>query len=553
MIKKIILGLMALILVAVAIYKWMPVGEKVNPLVYFDEFKSNENNLVYEDVRIPLKEPVRMIENSIYVAYDFAKDYISDTIFYDGDEKILTFTNAREMLRMYPDSDSALLNFEEITVEEPIKELEGQLYIPAKLIRERYGVEVTSSKNKALFTADNLALAKERAVLKRSSSLRTHPQKRSIVLEELKKGENVIIYKEESDFIRVRSETGIVGFIPKGDIKDVQQIKAESLEEKQALPIPVPLNEKVNLVWDQMGSKTVGDWTSSKYANIEQANVISPTWFEFEDESGKLIDRGTKQYVVEAKQRNLQVWPLISHNFTTPALTKQILTSTAKRQYMIDQMIQKAEEYGYDGINVDIENIQPDISEVWVQFMRELYPQLKEAGLVVSVDVYMPSNWSGHYERKKIAQVCDYFIVMAYDQHWSGSETAGSVSELPWVEDGIQKNLEEVPKEKLVLGIPFYTRIWEEREEGLKATAYGMKPAQDMINRWEATPVLDENSGQNYVEVERNSTVYKVWIEDSMSIQKRIDLISQYDLAGYGAWKLGLETPNIWQELEAVK
>ena len=122
MIKKIILGLMALSLVAVAIYKWMPVGEKVNPLVYFDEFKSNENNLVYEDVRIPLKEPVRMIENSIYVAYDFAKDYISDTIFYDGDEKILTFTNAREMLRMYPDSDSALLNFEEIAVEEHIIE-----------------------------------------------------------------------------------------------------------------------------------------------------------------------------------------------------------------------------------------------------------------------------------------------------------------------------------------------------------------------------------------------------------------------------------------------
>ncbi len=553
MLKKIILGLVAFVLVIIAIYKWMPVGEEVDPLIYFSEFKNNVNNLVYEDERISLKEPALMIENNIYISYEFARDYISDTIFYDEEESVLTITNAKEMLRLYEGSHQGRLNFSEITVENPVKELNNIAYIPANILSERFGVEFTVGKDKRVFIANNSAKEKQIAVLTRNASLRTHPKNRTTVTEKLKKGQKVIIYKEQSDFLRVRSENGIIGFIPKADVKNVQQVAIKRPEEVEALPIANPLNDKVKLVWDQMGSKTVGDWSSPKYTQIKGANVISPTWFEFEDDLGNLVDRGTRAYVLEAKKRGLQVWPLMSHNFSQPALTKPILLSTAKRQHVIDQIIKKSEEYGYDGINIDIENIQPETSEVWVQFMRELYPLLKEVGLVVSVDVYMPSNWSRHYQREKIAKVCDYFIVMAYDQHWSGSENAGSVSELSWVEEGIQRNLEEVEKEKLVLGIPFYTRIWEESAEGLKTKAYGMKPAQNIVGNWGVTPVLDEISGQKYAEVEKNNITYKVWLEDRSSIEKRIDLLNKYDLAGYGAWKLGLETQDIWSELGKVK
>jgi len=142
---------------------------------------------------------------------------------------------------------------------------------------------------------------------------------------------------------------------------------------------------------------------------------------------------------------------------------------------------------------------------------------------------------------------------MAYDQHWVGSEEAGSVAEIPWVDESIQRNLKEVPKEKLVLGIPFYTRIWEESDAGLKSLAYGMKPTQNMLDKWGITPVFDSFSGQNYAEVEKNDSVYKVWIEDRLSIAQRIELVNRYQLAGYGAWKLGLETPDIWEELAKVK
>lgn len=553
MLKKIILGTITLILLGIAIYRFIPVGQKVDPLTYFNEFKNNVNNLVYEDERVALEEPAVLIDDTIYISYEFARDYISDTIFYDAEEKVLTITNAREMLRLYQDNHEGRLNFKPITVPYPIKEVNQIAYIPATIMLERFGIEITLSKDKRVFIAENLAQPKQIATLKRNSSLRTHPQNRSTVTEELKKGQQVIIYKENDHFLRVRSENGIIGFIPRNDVKDVSLIQAVERKVVEPHPMPSPLNDKVKLVWDQMTSKTSGDWTGVKYTNIKGANVISPTWFEFEDEQGTLIDRGTRQYVLEARRRNLQVWPLLSHNFTQPQLTKPILSSTAKRQYVIDQIIQTSEAYGYQGINIDIENIQPETSEVWVQFMRELYPLLKEIGLVVSVDVYMPSNWSMHYQREKIAEVCDYFMVMAYDQHWSGSQNAGSVSEIKWVEEGILKNLLEVPKEKLVLGIPFYTRIWEESEAGLKTTAYGMRAVQNIIRNWGVMPVEDPISGQKYAEVEKNNITYKVWIEDASSIQKRIQLLNQYDLAGYGAWKLGLETPDIWDELASVE
>ncbi|PHV70385.1 hypothetical protein CS063_10930 [Sporanaerobium hydrogeniformans] len=553
MLKKLLIGG---ILVVGAIFigiKMMPVGEKIDPLVYFDEFKNNGINLVYKDQRIDLEEPVLLEDAKIYVSYDFARNYVSDTIYYDKTEKILTITTLEELLRMTPDSKEGVLNGETISLEAPIIERGGKLYLPESLLEERFKVDVYVTLEDQLFVAVDLKEARETAKVKSKTELRTHPQYKSTYMDNLQRGEQVVIYKEEGEFLRVQSEKGFIGFIPKGAVKERTQQAGLTVEE-EILPKPSnPLNEKVKLVWDQLGSKNPGNWGTSKYDHVTQANVISPTWFEFADEKGNLIDRGTVEYVQEAKKRGLQVWPLISHNFTEPALTRTILTSTKKRQHVIDQLIEKAEFYGVDGLNIDIENVQSDFSAEWIQFMRELSVQVKSKGFTLSVDIYMPSNWSNHYARVELAQVCDYFIVMAYDQHWSGSEVAGSVAELPWVEEGLQKNLEEVPKSKLVLGIPFFTRVWEETAEGLKSVPYGMAPAQNLVNNWGVEPVLDPNSGQRYAQVQKEGSLFKVWLEDESSIKQRIGLVNEYDLAGYAAWKLGLETPTIWNILAEIE
>lgn len=553
MFKKIVVGGLAILCILVGIFlhnQLIYVGEEVNPLTYFDEFNKNTNNLVYEDIRIDLQEPVKTIDGQIFVRYEFANQYVSDTIFYDEMEKVLILTNVKELVRLYEGENQ--ITFSGISGKYTLKLEDEGLYISANLVKDFFGVDIEESSYEGLFIGTNYAQAQKVAVTKKKGSLRTHAREKSTVIEQLGKGESVYIYDEVEGFVRVRSERGIVGFLPISDIKEEKVIEAMSIPEVEQWELN-PLKETVKLVWDQMTTKSEKDWTKGKYAQITNINVIAPTWFSFGDEAGTLEDRGVRSYVEAAHERGIQVWPILSHNFEKTELTKTILSSTSKRQYVIDQIIQYAKIYGFDGINIDIENIQTETSDVWVQFMRELYPQLKAEGLIVSVDVYMPSEWSNHYEREKVASSSDYFIVMAYDQHWSGSEEAGSVSEIPWVESGIQKNLEEVPKEKLVLGIPFYTRLWIERSNGLNVKSYSMASIQEVISEWGSIPVLDEVSGQNYVEHTKEDGIYKVWLEDSDSISKRIDLMKKYELAGYGAWRLGYETADIWEILKSVE
>lgn len=553
MFKKIVLGGLALLCILGGIFihnKIIYVGEEVDPLTYFDEFNKNTNNLVYEDIRIDLDEPAKIIDGQVFVRYEFANQYVSDTIFYDEAEKVLTLTNVREVVRLYEGENQ--ITFAGVSGNYILKLENEGLYISANLLEELFGVTVEQGSNERLFIATNNAQEQKIAVTKKKASLRTHAREKSTVIEQLGKGERVYVYSEEDGFVRVRSEQGIVGFLPSSEVKDEEIVDKISIPEVEQWEIN-PLKETVKLVWDQVSTKSEKDWTKGKYAAITNINVIAPTWFSFGDEAGTLEDRGLKSYVDAAHNRGTQVWPILSHNFENTGLTKTILSSTNKRQYVIDQVIQYARTYGFDGINIDIENIQTETSDVWVQFMRELYPQLKAQGLIVSVDVYMPSEWSNHYEREKVAASSDYFMVMAYDQHWSGSEEAGSVSEIPWVENGIQKNLEEVPKEKLVLGIPFYTRLWIERSNGLNVKSYSMASIQEVISSWGVLPIYDEASGQNYVEHVQEDGIYKVWLEDYESISKRIALMEKYELAGYGAWRLGYETSDIWDILKKVE
>ena len=553
MFKKIVCGGLVLISVLIGIFinnKVNYVGEQVDPLTYFDEFQGNENNLVYEDARVDAKEPIQIVDGKLFVNYTFANQYVDDRIFYDMNEKVLTLTNVREVVRLYEGENQ--ISFSGIEGNYSIVTLGESLYIEGSILEDFFGVKIEKGQDERLYIATNTGVVQKLATVKKKAQLRTHAMKKSTVVEVLSKGEKVSVYSEEDGFVRVRSENGIIGYLPEEDIKDIEEMAANDIPSVQEWETN-PLGETVKLMWDDMTTRAEKDWTSTKYARMKNINVIAPAWFEFDQADGTLSDIATKSYVDNAHSKGLQVWAILRHNFSEPELTEEILSSTTKRQYVIKQLIDYAKQYGFDGINIDIENIQNDTSDVWVQFMRELYPQLKAEGLIVSVDVYSPSSWSGHYEREKVAKSSDYFMVMAYDQHWSGSEEAGSVAEIPWVENGIQMSLEEVPKEKLVLGIPFYTRLWAEGSDGLSTKSYSMYSMEELITSLGLTPTLDEASGQNYVEYTKDGKLYKAWLEDYESVYKRIALMEEYDLAGYGAWRLGYETADIWDILEKVE
>lgn len=551
---KIVLSLIIIGVVAIGIIRWMPSNKEIDPITYFSEFTPGQLNLVFEDKRVDMVAPIIEVEGESYVSQPFAKEYIDDAIFYDVAEGVLTITTVNEVVRIARGSGEMTINGKKSGIDDILLEKNGVAYVAESYLEERYNFEITKGEDGRLYMISDLSTPKQTAVVKaRKSEVRTHPDHKSLISDTVKQDDELIVYNIENGYARVRDNNGIIGFIKEKDISVTGETVV--IEDKIYNPLPSskPLNEKVKLVWDQLTVKTAGNWNGEKYTNIKGANVISPTWFEFEDSEGNLLDRGTVEYVNRAHNRGLQVWGLLSHNFTQPQFTKIILTSTSRRQHVIDQLLKYANEYNLDGINIDIENVQPDFSEEWVQFMRELYPQAKEKGLTVSVDVYMPSAWSGHYERAKVAEVVDYFIVMAYDEHWSGSENAGPVASLPWVNQGLASTLEDVPSHKLVLGMPTFTRLWAETDSGLESRAYGMNEVKRRMGELGLTTTYDEYSGQLYGEKEVNGKLYKVWLEDAQTIEKRVALINEHDLAGYAAWRLGLETPEVWDSLATMQ
>lgn len=556
MLKKLIMGFMLLMIlgfIAIGVLIMMPGKEEIDSLTYFGEFTEGQQNMVYDDVRVEWDTPV-IKEDMLYVESQWANEYINDRLYYDQKENVLTITNLQEVIRVYPDKNKVTVNNQNSDRKVPTLVQDGKLYIGESYLEENYAFDITMGKDERLVVASNLKQERRTGIVtKKTSTLRTHADKKKLIVDHVEKGEEVIIYDEVGKHLRVRNQNGMIGYIPAKDvaIKESTAVKEDKVFE--AMPILHPLNDKVKMVWDQMTVRTSGDWSSNKYTKINGANVISPTWFEFADAEGNLVDRGSTQYVQEAHARGLQVWPLMSHNFSEPQYTREILTSTYKRQHVIDQLVTATKAYGVEGINIDIENIQADFGNEWVQFMRELYPQMQAIGVTVSVDIYMPSAWSGHYQRDKVAEVVDYFIVMAYDQHWSGGEQSGPTAGLAWVEEGIQANLEQVPADKLVLGIPFFTRIWEEEDNKLRSSAYGMKAAQNIVAKWGVSLQYDEEHKQNYAEYAEGNVTYKVWLEDSETIAKRIELINKYNLAGFSGWKLGLEGSEIWTEFNNIK
>lgn len=285
---------------------------------------------------------------------------------------------------------------------------------------------------------------------------------------------------------------------------------------------------------------------------IYGVNVVSPTWFSIVSEEGDILDKGNQEYVSAYKNYGYQVWPLINNNFD-PELTSKLLASSNKRQELIEKIAKIYDVYGVDGINIDFENVYMKDKELLTQFVRELYPVFKEKGMVVSMDVTpisVSENWSQCYDRKRLSETVDYIILMAYDQHWSTSPVEGSVAQYSWVEESLQAVLKEVPNEKLILGVPFYSRLWTIRhidgKEEVSSKALSMDEVNSFIEENNVELIWEEESGQYYGEVSKDGITYKIWLEDTESLQLKASLVNKYQLAGIASWRKGFEKGEVW-------
>ncbi|MFT4416018.1 glycosyl hydrolase family 18 protein [Fredinandcohnia humi] len=536
-------------------------------VVFLYPFPSKEK-ISYSTLKNPIvtnseiyKEDALIEDGIVYFPLSYIQETIDDSIIIDESSKSIILTTRDKVYQMPSESLTYFVNEEPHQLEFPIYKIENDIpYISIDPFQGLYqieyefisetGITVVRINGETIQTAFVKGEQKESHLFLRSEPTLTSPYAEGLEAEDL-----VYIEDEQEDYYYVRKENGIAGYVKKNILKGKETSKLEIAKiQENSTPIQVP-SMPVNLTWEAVYTKNPD---TSKIPEMPGVNVVSPTWFSLKNKEGDIENLGSTAYINWAKAKNYQVWGLFSNDFD-PDKTHEAFKDFETRKKMIRQLLEYSGMYQLDGINLDIENVYEEDGPLVTQFVKEATPFFHEAGLVVSMDVTFISssgNWSKFYEREKLAEVVDYMIVMAYDEHWGTSPVAGSVASLPWVEGNLQDILELVPNDKLILGVPLYTRLWKEADTAggnieVSSKAYSMEAIQEWIKARNLVPVLDEASGQNYVEYrdENEKTTYKVWLEDELSIKKRIQLIHNYDLAGVASWSRFFADETAWTSI----
>lgn len=506
-----------------------------------------EHNPVYE-------------EGILYMPIAFVESHFNDDFYWDAEEKVLTYTSVNDVIRMRTDELTYYVNDEPLTLQIPIREMvEGVPYMPLEFMKKfsHHTFDYYDTPGTLLIRDLSLPYTYVEVAPSRGdyAVVRTWKDSQSTIVRKLGKGERLTVMDEDSVWMEVRSPEGLTGYVLKSEIGGIiAEDGVESVKEVYDYSTRMTFEGGLNLAWHYVGNTTANKYLADKLEGVHGLDVISPTWFHIKDAEGNVSNVADINYVRKAHDLGIQVWALFSNQFDA-SLTHEVLSSTAGRQNLIKELLALSALYEIDGINVDFENVAKADGDYYVQFMKELTPYLKKQDLVVSVDMYVPSAWTAHYGREEVGEVVDYVMIMAYDEHWSTSPDSGSVASIGFVERGITATLKEVPKEKTVLGLPFYTRRWtEELIDGaikVKSKAYGMDSGYEIMTEKGVKFTWLEDIKQYYGEYEEDGLTYKMWLEEERSIEEKVKLLEKYDLAGTAGWQVGLENDATWDVLEA--
>ena len=407
-----------------------------------------------------------------------------------------------------------------------------------------YNLDIKYIENSNILLLDSLDRKLIKADVNKNLNVKSKDKLFSGTVAKIKKGEKVVLIKKDKKWSKIRTQNGYIGYVKTSKIENETTIR-NSVTEKQN-------NDKINLVWDYYSEYAKAPKRDG--TKIEGVNVVSPSFFSLVKEgNGKIFDNaGTngKAYVNWAKSNNYKVWAMVSNN-SYKETTSKILNSYKLRTELINNIVNIATTYELDGINIDFENMYEKDKDVYSRFIIELAPRLKENGRVLSVDVTAPDGgetWSMCFNRNVIGNVADYIIFMAYDQYGTGSTKSGTTAGFNWVETNLKKFIdrEEVKAEKIILGVPLYTRLWKEENDKVTSKVVNMNNINKTIPQ-EASRIWNDDLKQYYVEYIKDNATYKMWIEDETSIKNKISLIKTYNLAGCAAWEKDRETENIWQ------
>lgn len=536
--KPVIAVAVLVILVAIlgivthVVMKYIPSSEKMDLNEYYGEMADGEIALVIGTEK--MEERGLVDGDRVYLPLDVVNTYLNQRYYWDSVNQQILYATPSELTSASASSEAG----DKVWVKD------DKVYLNLTYVQEFTDLDAYITKDPYRIAIQYKFKNVKTVTVKKNTSIRYRGGIKSAILTSVKKGTKLRLIEEMENWDQVATDDGYIGYIDKKKVGEAEKTKFERSFKREQYSY-LTMDSKVNMVWHQVTSTDANAYFADATANMTGVNVISPTWFYLTDTSGNIASIASADYVSQAHEKGLQVWGLID-NFTQEVSTTETLSSTAARQNIISQLIQAAQDVGMDGINVDFESLSEDVGTHFLEFLRELSIECHKNNLVLSVDNPVPEDFTSHYDRAEQGRVVDYVIIMGYDEHYVGSE-AGSVASLPWVEQGIQDTLKEVPAKRVINAIPFYTRLWRTTGGNVTSEAIGMDQAQQTIAENNVETYWDKTTSQNYGKYDIDNSTYQIWLEDAQSVAEKVKLVSKYDLAGVSAWKLGFENNGIWQ------
>lgn len=515
--------------------------------------------------------PGKVFDGQYYVAYQVLRDKINSRFYWDANERVLLYTLPDGNVSVSENSSEYTAVNETKSEDYVILKTDGDIaYIALPFIQEYTNMEysVEQEPNRAIITSKWGEI--ETAEVKKDTQVRYLGGVKSPILTEVKKSDKVTVLEDEDDWMKVATADGYVGYIK---TKFLKNQKKEKISRDFTEPVYSNMTEdhSINMAWHNVTNQDANNAVAQRIAQTKGLTTLAPTWIHVADTNGNISSIASADYVSYAHKQNVEVWMTVRDfdgGISSEKESYELLSYTSRRETLITQLIAEALRVGVDGINVDFEKISDKCGEHYIEFIRELSVKCRQNGLVLSVDNYVPKSFNTQYDRKEQGIVADYVVIMGYDEYYAGSPEAGPVSSYNYVKEGITETLKEVPAEKVISGIPFFTRLWKETpktEEELKSDkgtdaeqysatvesdAYGMDNAQAIVKQAGVDTTWDKKAGQNYATWEADGSKYEIWLEDSKSIEAKLKLMKKYKLAGTAEWSLGQESSDIWNLIQ---
>ena len=505
-----------------------------------------------KNVTSNLKNEIVQEDGVIYLSEDDISNFFDKYIYLEEENNRVITTYNKKIAEVSLDENVININGADKTTSAHAIERDGVIYIPISEMTEVYDIEIGNIEETKIITMDSLDKEQRKAIVTSSLAVKSSTNFIARTVDRVTKGETVIVISSDGGYSRIRTEDGKIGYVKTNKLANEYTVREDMPEEKQ-------IEGKINMTWDYYSE--VGSAPDRTGTTIDGVNVVSPAFF-YLDENGNFrenVGESGEAYIDWTHGNGYKVWPMVSN---APAakesleITSEIMNSYENRKELIEQIVDACVEYDLDGINIDFENMKQEDIDLYSRFIIELTPRLNEIGMVVSVDVTAPDGgetWSMCFDRNVIGDVADYIVFMAYDQNGISSTTPGTTAGYNWIELNLVKFLqtEEIDSDKLILGIPFYTRLWTEDADGNLVR----NPTVNMENIEEVLPddvqkTWDDELKQYYVEYQDGEYTRKMWIEDVESLKAKVSLVNENNLAGVASWQYGMETEDVWPMLK---